>query len=168
MSSLISSCTFLTYFIILPKVHRARRALWPELCGSGGAAQAVEGVHDAGSTLLYPVSLLIGGWDDHLVGQLTMMQAETFASNLRENLDKVRQTEAFKTYNSTFQLLSRAPNITFETRLKYSEYPHIPDSNCTIFQIASCTRFWHTGASCLTASSTTSQRQWMWWTKCEG
>ena len=50
-----------------------------------------------------------------------MMQAETFASNLRENLDKVRQTEAFKTYNSTFQLLSRAPNITFDTRFNYSK-----------------------------------------------
>ena len=53
------------------------------------------------------------------------MQAETFASNLRENLDKVRQTEAFKTYNSTFQLLSRATNVTFESRLKYSKSKHL-------------------------------------------
>ena len=50
-----------------------------------------------------------------------MMQAETFASNLRQKLDKVRQTEAFKTYNSTFQFLSAATNVTFETRSKYSK-----------------------------------------------
>ena len=64
--------------------------------------------------------------EQHKLSKEYMMQAETFASNLRENLDKVRQTEAFKTYNSTFQLLSRATNVTFETRSKCSQYPYFP------------------------------------------
>ena len=45
-----------------------------------------------------------------------LLQAETFASNLRENLDRVRQTEAFKTYNATFQMLSASTNVTFDSR----------------------------------------------------
>ena len=59
--------------------------------------------------------------EQHKLSKEYMMQAETFASNLRENLDKVRRTEAFKTYNSTFQFLSASTNVTFETRLKHSK-----------------------------------------------
>ena len=45
-----------------------------------------------------------------------LLQAETFASILRESLDLVRQTEAFKTSNATFQMLSAATNVTFDSR----------------------------------------------------
>ena len=60
--------------------------------------------------------------EQHKLSKEYMMQAETFASNLRENLDKVRQTEAFKAYNSTFQFLSAATNVTFVNRSKYPKY----------------------------------------------
>ena len=67
-----------------------------------------------------------------------LLQAETFASNLRENLDRVRQTEAFKTYNATFQMLSASTNVTFDSRfwtkttLNYPIIPIIPKPLLTI------------------------------------
>ena len=69
-----------------------------------------------------------------------LLQAETFASNLRENLDRVRQTEAFKTYNATFQMLSASTNVTFDSRFWTKttlNYPIIPEPLFTIqlFQI---------------------------------
>ena len=54
--------------------------------------------------------------EQHKLSKEYMMQAETFASNLRENLDKVRQTKAFKAYNSTFQFLSAATNVSYDSR----------------------------------------------------
>ena len=78
MSSLISS-TFLTHFLIfpltLPKVYRTWRALRPELCGSGGAAQIVEGVHDAGRDLRL-----------QLEGELGQSQADRGVQDLQLNL----------------------------------------------------------------------------------
>ena len=59
------------------------------------------------------------------------MQAETFASNLRENLDKVRQTKAFKAYNSTFQFLSAATNVSYDSRSP----PTIPQTLIKLDQV---------------------------------
>jgi len=59
--------------------------------------------------------------EQHKLSKEYMMQAETFASNLRGNLDRVRQTEAFKTYNATFQMLSAATNVTFDSRAELLE-----------------------------------------------
>ena len=75
------------------------------------------------------------------------MQAETFASNLRENLDKVRQTKAFKAYNSTFQFLSAATNVSYDSRSP----PTIPQ---TLIKY----QFDQIGLSCSTVSSLTSAR----------
>ena len=93
--------------------------------------------------------------EQHKMSKEYMMQAETFASNLRENLDKVRQTKAFKAYNSTFQFLSAATNVSYDSRSP----PTIPQ---TLIKY----QFDQIGLSCSTVSSLTSARPWMWWTKC--
>ena len=104
-----------------------------------------------------------------------LLQAETFASNLRENLDRVRQTEAFKTYNATFQMLSASTNVTFDSRfwtkttLNHPIIPIIPEPLFTIqlFQIGPILfSTFQSGLSYLKVSSSTSERQWMLWTKC--
>ena len=104
-----------------------------------------------------------------------LLQAETFASNLRENLDRVRQTEAFKTYNATFQMLSASTNVTFDSRfwtkttLNYPIIPIIPEPLFTIqlFQIGPILfSTFQSGLSYLKVSSSTSERQWMLWTRC--
>ena len=104
-----------------------------------------------------------------------LLQAETFASNLRENLDRVRQTEAFKAYNATFQMLSAASNVTFDSRfwtkttLNHPIIPIIPEPLFTIqlFQIGPILfSTFQSGLSYLKVSSSTSERQWMLWTRC--
>ena len=104
-----------------------------------------------------------------------LLQAETFASNLRENLDRVRQTEAFKTYNATFQMLSASTNVTFDSRfwtkttLNHPIIPIIPEPLFTIqlFQIGPILfSTFQSGLSYLKVSSSTSERQWMLWTRC--
>ena len=59
--------------------------------------------------------------EQHKLSREYMAQAETFATcttcrNLRKDLDKVRYSGDFQAYNNTFNQLSKAANITFDTR----------------------------------------------------
>ena len=54
--------------------------------------------------------------EQHKLSQEYMQQSETFATDLKQDLDEVRITKQFQLYNTTFNTLSKKDNVTFLTQ----------------------------------------------------